>query len=182
MKTTGKIEKHIHTSAIVKLMSHPFVAAMKVQSKMVDKYLETVKKLAYKDEIQLQAQPKKQKPRKTNVLKFLINRIFRSKTNDTVEKVTQKIQVPPISLVKVPALTVKEVSAHFALEISSSSAFETNFEDQISDAAKLTTTQSRSTDATPKYTMKMTARRQEPTAGMSKLTEIMANTMKPIEA
>jgi len=163
------MRKKTNDSEIVKLLSSPFIAALNVQSKMIDKYIETVKKIAFGSS---DTEEGEGKSGKTSVLKFIINR-FAKKGDDDMEKVEQEIEVPLISLISIPALTMKQVTVDLALEVNPS--------DSELNSVKATSKGGRPSDPTAKYIIKMIAEREAPAAGMNKLTEIMANSMEPMK-
>jgi len=163
------MRKKTNDSEIVKLLSSPFIAALNVQSKMIDKYIDTVKKIAFGSS---DTEGGEGKSGKTSVLKFIINR-FAKKGDDDMEKVEQEIEVPLISLISIPALTMKQVSVDLALEVNPS--------DSELNSVKATSKRGRPSDPTAKYIIKMIAEREAPAAGMNKLTEIMANSMEPMK-
>ncbi len=167
------MEGQTNDSQMLKLLSDPFTTAMDVQSKMFDKYFTTVKKLAY-------GESDKKGNRKAEVLKININRLIRGEdsskkkgkieTTPKIEKVEQEVEVPLISLVKIPALTMKQVQVDLVLGV-----------DTELKSVKLVGGKNQSTDFLPKYTIKMTADREEEAEGMKILTQIMTESVKLLE-
>ncbi len=162
------MEKQTKDSEIVKLLSSPFIAALSVQSKMIDKYIETVKNLAFGNS----NEDGREQNGKTSVLKVLFNRLIK-KGEDDIEQVEQEVEAPLISLVSVSALTMKQVTVDLSLEV--------NPNDPELKTVKATSKRSRPSDPTAKYDIKMIAEREPQAAGMEKLTEIMAKSMEPVK-
>ncbi len=159
------LKKQKNDSQIVKLLSHPFIAAIDVQSKMIDKYLETIERLAFGNG----SEGDSGASRKTKTLNFSVDQLIRRQEGGGVIREKQKMEVPLISLVKIPALTMKEIKINLILGVNPN-------DPEVGDV-RLSTRKSRSTDVTPKYTIDMHADREEPAPGMYKLLEVMADSI-----
>lgn len=174
------------------LICGPIVAAAKGQRDLTAVYVDTIMKLAYKDQDSGKEQNDK---RETNTLDFTIKRPV-NKPDGTVETQDCEISAPLISLVPVPAFTMDELTVDFNMEVknsdlqtdtsSMSASTSANYKSWFGLSANITgsvssdSSHKRETDSTATYKIHARAVQQPPSEGMAKLTSLFAQAMEPI--
>ena len=136
------------------------------------------------------------------LLSFNLNRpvIRRGEGEDAETAVEQqqiKVNAPFLGLVPIPSLLIDDVQIDFQMEISTASQSRSSVEAEVSAKAsggfwgmsyevsgRVATSRenTRSTNQTAKYQIHVGASQQKPTEGLSKLMDIMASCVEPIEA
>jgi hypothetical protein len=160
--------KEDEMSSIGRYISLPFMAALEAQDKMIDKYLETVKKIAWEDG---------KENGKTNLLKFFVNKIFK-KGNGNVETRKMEVEAPLLSLVKIPALTMKRVTVDLNLQLKD---LEGKAVSLVSNDTVQKSPDQPSNKNSSDSNYKIHAEREGEAAGMSKLIDILSKSMDPID-
>ncbi|WP_211830379.1 DUF2589 domain-containing protein [Kistimonas asteriae] len=131
---------------------------------------------------------------KTKCLEFDLERPVDDGTGE-IKSQTVSIKAPLLGLVPIPALLIESVNIDFSMEVNAStSSKSTNSASAELEAkanwgwgsAKFTGKVSsqrentRSTDNTAKYDIKVVAKQQPPQEGMSKLMDLLASAVEPI--
>ena len=118
----------------------------------------------------------------------------------TVSNHTVTVKAPVLGLVPVPALLIETVDVDFSMEINSVVAEKTSSEKEgdveaeagggiglwhasVKAHGRVATQRenTRSTDKTAKYDVRVHAAQQPPTEGMSKLMDLLASTVEPMK-
>lgn len=170
---------------IESLICAPILAAAKGQQELTAVYVETIKKLAYKDGNSGAA----------NVLEFDMQRPV-VQQDGSMSQQSYKVQAPLISLVPVPAFVMDELVVDFDMEVKESTLQEdtvqkeasanVNFKSwfglnaSISGKVTSSSTQKRETDSSATYKIHARALQQPPSEGMAKLTSLFAQGMEPL--
>jgi hypothetical protein len=120
-------------------------------------------------------------------------------SDGTISTQTIKVAPPVLGLVPVPALLIESVDIHFTMELRTTTASKDRTEAEVSATAKAAANglfysgsvevtgkvsaqreNTRSTDNTAKYDVKVHAAQQPLTEGMAKLMDLLASTVEPI--
>ncbi len=172
---------------IAELIAAPLTAACDSQKKLAQSAFEFMTEIGYSD-------AEKQTPR---LLSFKLERPIEGATE------TQRIQVnaPFLGLAPLPSLLIDDVQIDFQMEVTTT---ETSKETADSEAStnvnssfkfgcfakgtvsvngKVSSSRenTRSTNQTAKYQVRVSARQQPPTEGLSKLMDIMASCVEPVK-
>ncbi len=136
----------------------------------------------------------------TNLIEFDLARPV-DDGSGTINEQTIKISVPLLGLVPIPALLIETVNIDFSMEVSDSVSSKSSTNAEVSTStevswggwwgAKVSTSitgkvstnreNTRNTDKTAKYNVNVVARQQEPTEGMSKMMDLFASCVEPID-
>lgn len=132
----------------------------------------------------------------TQLIKFDLQRPVQTDNGVTTQDFS--VQAPLLGLVPIPALLIDTVTIDFTMEVTSSVQKKTSqdTETKVDVDAKLGMWGSanmsgkvsthrentRSTDKSAKYEFHVEAHQQPPTEGMSKLMDLLASTVEPIDA
>lgn len=133
--------------------------------------------------------------KKTRLVSFDLQRPIEG-TNATS---TVTVNAPFLGLVPIPALLIEDVAIDFQMEVTDTAmekkeedkegSFETNasygiglFKASAKIAGKVSSSRenTRSTNQTAKYQVRVSARQQRPTEGLSRLMDILAASVEPI--
>jgi hypothetical protein len=182
----NEIASQFNSVPIETLICSPILAVAKGQQALIEIYLDTVNKLAFKanDEGKLTDE--------TNILNMNVTRSTVDQTGAVIPK-KFTIEAPLIAMVPVPALTMDEITVDFEMEVSaheetqedssSEGSFEAKysapfgFSGSVSGKVSSDSQHKRSTDSSATYTIHARAVQQPPSEGMAKLTAIMAQGM-----
>jgi hypothetical protein len=134
----------------------------------------------------------------TRLLKFKLQRPVEN-TGGNIVVVDTEVQAPFLGLVPIPCLLVEDVNIEFQMEVSATTATKEKLDAEASMKAsasggfgpvkatvevqgKVTSSRenTRSTNQTAKYNVRVSARQQQPTEGLSRLMDIMAQCTAPI--
>lgn len=133
--------------------------------------------------------------KKARVLEFEVERPIQQ--NDKITTIKQAVKAPFIGLVPIPSLLIDRVDVDFQMEVTDTSNVKstTNAEVEAKATAKhwfinaeisgkVTTARenTRMTNQTAKYQIHVSASQQPQTEGLSKLMDIMASCIEPIDA
>ena len=131
--------------------------------------------------------------------RLLEYQLERPVNDGTMAKVV--VKAPLLTLVPMPALAVNEVNIDFQMEVTDTQTTTSKTASEITTEAsgsagflfwrasvkmngKVSSSRenTRTTNQTAKYQIRVNARQQQPTEGLSKLMDIMASCIEPIEA
>jgi len=169
------------------LIGGPLTAVCDAQAKLAASQYQFINDMAFIDG----------DPEKTRLVQMNLQRP--AETPGGVEMVDTKVQAPFLGLVPIPCLLVEDVNIEFQMEVSATeqstdrSSSETTvnasasggfgmFKASVSVQGKVSSARenTRSTNQTAKYQVRVIARQQAPTEGMSRLMDIMAQCTAPI--
>lgn len=172
------------------LIGAPLKAACDAQLNLAQASFEFITKIAFKDG----------KPGgETNIVQFNLQRPV--ETPNGIEKSDITVQAPFLGLVPTPSLLIDDVNIDFQMEVNAAtSSKDTHSSDVSTDAhasfsfgwfgkgsvdihGKVTSARenTRSTNQTAKYNVRVSARQQQPTEGLSRLMDIMASCTAPLK-
>ncbi len=169
------------------LISAPLISVCEAQQQLAMTAYNYYKNIAFED-----SDGKGEKPR---LLEFELERPVQSPNGITSNKI--KVQAPFIGLVPAPSLLIDNVNIDFQMEVTDSSiqkstvdsSFSTNasskwFSTSVSVQGKVTASRenTRTTNQTAKYQVSVMASQQKPTEGLSKLMDIMASCIEPLDS
>ncbi len=169
------------------LICQPILEVAKGQAALCQVYIETLMKLAYSVE---------NGERKTNIISFEYEKPIVDKVTGNVSVKKYKINAPLLSLVPVPAFTMEETTVAFTMEVNQMSNDVDTSSSELTSDVKLSfwgqsaqiggkvaasSEHTRQTDSHAKYELHARAIQQAPAEGMSKLTDLLASTIEPIE-
>lgn len=177
---------------IKELISGPLIAAAESQFALANTNLNFVKKIGFKDTSDGSLGT-------PNILDFKLEQpVINRNPDGTSNLTTNEIQVkaPLLGLVPIPSLLIEDVSVEFQMEVTASTnstekqdssaeldisvgywTAKAEFKGKVSSSRENT----RSTNQTAKYNIRLNARQQQQTEGMSKLMDIMASCIAPID-
>lgn len=179
------------------LIGAPFAAATKAQIQLGKAMIEFVNLLAYGKEGVAVAPSASAEAVKTLPMK-LERPVIDTDGNVSTNEIT--VQPPILGLVPVPSLLIETMDVDFSMEIhtveaskgTDSASAEVTAEGHVNGlfyggsvtaTGKVSTQRenTRSTDKTAKYDIRVHAAQQRPTEGMSKLMDLLASTVEPIK-
>ena len=181
------VAKSFDSLPIENLICAPIIAAAKGQQELTSVYIDTLMRLAYKED----------SDQETNILKFNMQRpVDDGQGHITMTDV--EIQAPLLSLVPVPAFTMDEISVDFSMEVKACEAEENKshaestaqagykpgfgFSANITGSVSSDSMHKRQTDSSATYNIRARAVQQQPSEGMAKLTSLFAQMMEPIKS
>ncbi|MCD7953624.1 MAG: DUF2589 domain-containing protein [Synergistaceae bacterium] len=165
------------------LISAPLIAVCESQQQLAATALNFYKQIAYEDD-----------GKKTRCLEFDLERPVQTPTG--ISKQPIHVKAPFIGLVPIPSLLIERVDIDFQMEVTdhSESKDKVNTEWKTQETAKwftlsaevtgrVTTSRenTRSSNQTAKYQVHVTAAQQQRTEGLSKLMDIMASCIEPMD-
>jgi hypothetical protein len=170
------------------LIGGPLTAACNAQVKLARAQYEFIEQIAFEEG---------GGGKKTRLVEFDLNRP--TETPDGYGSVPIHVQAPYLGLVPVPALLVEDVNIEFQMEVTAteSSTAKTDSEVSTSSQAKVgwgpfsasvsvqgkvssSRENTRSSNQTAKYQVRVSARQQPATEGLSRLMDIMAQCTSPL--
>jgi len=168
------------------LIGAPLFAAAEAQQKLAATAWDFYQKIAFEEE---EGKPSA----KTRCLKFDLERPLEE--NGEVKMIKQTINAPFLGLVPIPSLLIDRIDIDFQMEVSDNNmtksesaqdastnisggwfAVKANVSGKVSSSRENT----RTTDQTAKYNVRVSASQQQQTEGLSKLMDIMASCIEPI--
>ena len=164
------------------LIAAPLIAAAEAQQELAATAWNFYKQIAFDDD-----------GKTARVLEFDIKRPIQQ--NEKMTTIKQTVKAPFIGLVPIPALLIDRVDVDFQMEVTDTSNVKstTNAEVEAKASAKrwfinaeisgkVTTARenTRMTNQTAKYQIHVSASQQPQTEGLSKLMDIMASCIEPI--
>ncbi len=175
------------------LVCQPIIEVAKGQAELCNVYLDNLFRLAFKT----MPDTEKDDAVEARVVKFNLNRTVIDSSTGNVKPVTYEVEAPLLSLVPVPAFTMDEATVRFTMEVKESASrkndtsTETGFQASygvwgfsagISGKVATKSENTRTSDKSAKYDIYARAAQQPPAEGMSKLTDLFASIIEPIEA
>jgi hypothetical protein len=171
---------------MAELIGAPLTAVCESQKKLAIAQYEFIKDIAFKDGKD-----------ETRLIKFNLNRPV--ETPNGVESIDTQVEAPFLGLVPIPSLLIEDVNIEFQMEVTASEQTKENTAAEVSTQAetsggfflwkakvsvqgKVSTSRenTRSTNQTAKYQVRVAARQQQPTEGLSRLMDIMAQCVAPL--
>jgi hypothetical protein len=172
------------------LIGAPLTAACDAQLRLADASWRFIEQIAYDES-------KEGEDKKTRLLEFDLDRP--TETPIGYESIKTHVQAPFIGLVPIPALLIEDVNIEFQMEVSATEQVkETDTKEasvnasagfkfgafnasvQVQGKVASTRENTRSTNQTAKYQVRVVARQQPPTEGLSRLMDIMAQCTAPL--
>lgn len=172
---------------IAELIAAPLTAACDSQKRLAQSAFEFMTEIGFETT---------KEGRKTRLLEFTLQR----PAEGQLEPVNLQVQAPFLGLVPLPALLIEDVQIDFQMEITETATSKENSASEVSTETKASfrfgcfasgsvsvngkvssaRESTRSTNQTAKYQVHVTARQQPPTEGLSKLMDIMASCIEPL--
>ena len=169
------------------LIGAPLAAACDAQKNLAKAQYEFIKDIAFTDD----------EGTKTRLVEFDLQRP--TETPDGVTIIDTHVQAPFLGLVPIPSLLVEDVNIEFQMEVSATESTKENTAAEVSSKVegsygfwvakvkvevqgKVSSSRenTRSTNQTAKYQVRVVARQQQPTEGLSRLMDVMAQCVAPI--
>jgi hypothetical protein len=169
------------------LIGAPLAAACEAQKNLARAQYEFIKEIAFTDEEGTEAR----------LLKFDLQRP--AETPEGIVSIDTRVQAPFLGLVPIPSLLVEDVNIEFQMEVSatestketsaaeSSGSAEASFgfwavraKVQVQGKVSSSRENTRQTNQTAKYQVRVVARQQQATEGLSRLMDIMAQCVAPL--
>lgn len=165
------------------LISAPLIAACEAQQQLAAIALNYYEKIGFDDNGD------------TRCLEFKLERPVQVPGEITTQEVT--VKVPFLGLVPVPSLLIDDINVDFQMEVKDASSSKESdnaelsssvtgkwFSTSVNVQGKVSTAgeNTRSTNQTAKYQVSESASQQKPTEGLSKLMDVMASCVEPIES
>ena len=165
------------------LISAPLIAVCEAQQQLAATAFNFYKQVAFEED-----------GKTTRLIEFNLTRPVQ--TPGKLEQTNIKVSAPFIGLVPIPSLLIEAVNIDFQMEVTDATTSKTSTNAESSVAAKgkwlfcsvdvqgkvgTSRENTRTTNQTAKYQVHVTAGQQKPTEGLSKLMDIMASCIEPIE-
>jgi len=170
------------------LIAAPLKAACDSQMQLAQSAYTFMKKIGFQDGDET----------KPNMISFSVDRPVETSEGISITKID--VQAPFLGLVPIPSLLIDDVSIDFQMEVNAATTSKENSAKEAELNAKVdfkvgvfakgsidihgkvssSRENTRSTNQTAKYQVRVTARQQPPTEGLSKLMDIMASCTAPI--
>ncbi len=177
------------------LIGAPLIAAGNAQEQLAGTALKFINQIGFEQDAE-------GTPTNTpRLVSFNLNRpVIRKGEDEQVTAVEQQqiqVNAPFLGLVPIPALMIDDVQIDFQMEITATTQSTSKVAAEVSAKAsggfwgmkyevsgKVSSSRenTRSTNQTAKYQIHVGATQQKPTEGLSKLMDIMASCVEPIEA
>ena len=166
-----------------KLITAPLIEACEAQQQLAATALNYYEKIGFDED------------GKTRCVEFELERPVQVPGETATQKVT--VKAPFIGLVPVPSLLIDNINVDFQMEVTDASGSKSSdnaelssevtgkwFSTSVNVQGKVSTSRenTRSTNQTAKYQVSVSASQQKPTEGLSKLMDIMASCVEPIES
>ena len=164
------------------LISAPLIAVSEAQQQIAASSLDFYNKIAFEDDA------------KTRCLEFDLERPVQ--VPDGIGKQDAHIKAPFLGLVPIPSLLIDDVNIDFQMEVTDASSSKSSenadlsadvtpnwFGTSVSVQGKVGTSRenTRSTNQTAKYQVSVSSSQQQQTEGLSKLMDIMASCIDPLD-
>ena len=170
------------------LVCSPLIEVAKGQEALVNTYVKGIRSLAFKN-------PDKHDDPTPNMLSFEYDKEV---VNEDGTSTTQKMSIsaPVLALVPVPAFLMNEASVKFTMEVKSQEAHKDTDKKEIggtvgfsgwgvtasiTGSVATSSENTRSTDQSAKYEISAKAIQMPPAEGMSKLTDLFASIITPVQ-
>lgn len=164
------------------LIAAPLIAAAEAQQELAATAWNFYQQIAFEED-----------GKKARILEFNIDRPIQQEGK--METMPQSVKAPFIGLVPIPALLIDRVDVDFQMEVTDTSNVKSNTNAEVAAkvsgkgwlisaeiSGKVTTARenTRMTNQTAKYQIHVSASQQPQTEGLSKLMDIMASCIEPI--
>ena len=164
------------------LISGPLIAVNEAQQQLAASILDYYNKIGFTQD------------GKTRCLEFDLERPVQTSGSITTQDI--HVKAPFLGIVPIPALLIDNVNINFQMEITDTTTSETEEKSELSTEATAkwfgisggvqgkvgaSRENTRSTNQTAKYQVSVSASQQPPTGGLSKLMDIMASCVEPLE-
>lgn len=174
------------------LICQPIIEVANGQAELCNVYLDNLFKLAFKTMPDLE----KDDAVEARVIKFTLNRTVIDASSGATKTLPVEVEAPLLSLVPVPAFTMDEATVRFTMEVKESTGEKNNndtetgmqssfglwgFKANISGKVTTKSENTRTSDKSAKYDIYARAVQQPPAEGMSKLTDLFASIIEPLE-
>jgi hypothetical protein len=178
---------------MAELIGVPLAAASDAQLKLAIAQYGFIQSIAFEP-------GKPGEPKKTKLLEFNLQRPVADKEGK-ITTVNTKVQAPFLGMVPVPSLLIEDVNIEFQMEVSATEKAEEKSESELNTEAtagfdfwrikssvtvkgKVSSSRetTRQTNQTAKYQVRVVARQQHQTEGLSRLMDIMAECVTPLSA
>jgi hypothetical protein len=169
------------------LIGAPLAAACDAQKNLAKAQYEFIKDIAFTDD----------EGTKTRLVEFDLQRP--TETPEGITVIDTHVQAPFLGLVPIPSLLVEDVNIEFQMEVSATESTKDTSSSEASIKAeasyngwfvkakvevqgKVSSSRenTRSTNQTAKYQVRVVARQQQATEGLSRLMDVMAQCVAPI--
>ena len=169
---------------IRELIANPFKAACQSQILLADEFINYVDLLGFNDD------------GSTRILEFKLDQSVVNGTTGAVSTMPINVKAPLLGLVPVPALLINNITVDFTMEVKTSDSSSSTREREaainvkggwgpvsvdFTGSVKSSEERTRSSDQSATYTIHVEANQQEPSEGMSKLMDIIASVITPIQ-
>jgi len=168
------------------LIANPLIAAAEAQQKLAAIAWDFYQKIAFKE--------KEGKPtEEARTLDISFERPVEQ--NGEIKVLTQKVSAPFIGLVPIPSLLIDQVNVDFQMEVTENNVNKESTQAEVGTkisakwftvsaeiSGKVSTSRenTRTTNQTAKYQVRVNASQQPQTEGLSKLMDIMAKCVEPV--
>jgi hypothetical protein len=171
------------------LIGAPLNAACDAQMRLAQAQLDFINKVGFEQDDQGNTN--------TRLIKFSLNRP--ADTPDGIQIVKQDMEVPFLGLVPQPSLMVEDVNIEFQMEVSAAESTKSTTSAEASTKASVSggwfvkasvevqgkvsssRENTRSTNQTAKYQVRVSARQQQQTEGMSRMMDLFAQCVAPMK-
>lgn len=186
---SGEVVKKMQGLPMHQLISAPLKAACDSQFQLAQSSLHFIENIGFQD-----GDTKKD----ANLIKFQLEQPV--ETPERIETHTLQVQAPLLGLVPIPSLLIDDVNIDFQMEVNATISDSEKKESEkgtkgeasiklgifghanVEVQGKVSSSResTRSTNQTAKYQVRVSARQQQPTEGLSKLMDIMASCTAPL--
>ena len=183
------------------LICQPIIGAAKGQAELAKVTLDFVNDLAFT------GKENEDGSKEANIINMNLNRLTNSSTTGEVTQVNQQVQIPMLALVNTPNFAMDTMEVDFSMEVkqsmtdtstsSSSSSSEASGSVSVKSSwgfgsvkasgsfkttgtVSASKTNTRSSDFSAKYHVNATAKQLPPAEGLSKLSQLFASCIEPI--
>ena len=166
------------------LIANPFKAACESQILLADEFIKYVDLLAFNDD------------GTTRILEFKLDQTVTDGTTGKVSVMPIQVRAPLIGLVSIPSLLIDSINVEFTMEVKTSDTTTTSssreaslgvsgsiwgFSVAFKASCKSSEERTRSSDQSATYKVVVNGSQQPPAEGMSKLMDIIASCITPIQ-
>lgn len=185
MADSNAIAKNFTGLPMRELIASPLVAVCEAQTMLASSAFDFMNKIGF------------DKNNKTRLLEFELERPVNN-ANGSITSNVVKVRAPLLGLVTTPNLLIEDVHIDFQMEVtmaettkeetkteaSAKAAYKGwfGFSAEVQGKVSSSRESTRSTNQTAKYQVTVNARQQRPSEGMSKLMDLFASCVEPIES
>ena len=188
-KSDEHLENKMQGLPMQQLISAPLKAACDSQLQLAQSSLKFINNIGFQDG---------DTSKGANLIKFDLQRPV--ETPERIDTHTLEVQAPLLGLVPIPSLLIDDVNIDFQMEVNATRSVTGKKESEADTTGKASIKlgifghadvevhgkvsssreNTRSTNQTAKYQVRVSARQQPPTEGLSKLMDIMASCTAPL--